>query len=72
MDRAFLRKHLAQAERHVAEGERHVARQQEIVAKLERDGHDATTARALLAQFVQTLKGHQADRDRVRDELDHQ
>lgn len=39
------------AERHVAEGERRVWRQRELVARLERHGHDATAATLLLRQF---------------------
>jgi hemerythrin len=65
---------LAEADRHVAEGEQHVARQREMVAELERDGHDAKAARELLRQFEQTLAMHVADRDRWRGEsrgLDH-
>ncbi len=70
-DRVQLREHLALAERHVAEGERVVARQREIVAELERDGHDAAAAQArqLLAQFEELLALHVADRDRLRKEL---
>jgi len=69
MDRALWEQHLTQAERHVAEGERHIARQQEIVAELERDGHDTRLAHELLLQFEQSLAMHIADRDRLREEL---
>ena len=40
---------LVQAERHVTLGEHHIARQREIIAKLERNGHDSTKAKELLA-----------------------
>lgn len=42
---------LLMAERHVAEGEQRVRRQQELVAELERDGHDVRDAKLLLRQF---------------------
>lgn len=43
--------HLAQARPHVATGEQHVARQIEIIGQLERDDHDSSRAKQLLAQF---------------------
>ena len=48
---------LAQAERHVTEAEARIARQREIIAELDRDGHERTAAKArqLLATFQQTL-----------------
>ena len=48
---------LAQAERHVREAEERIARQQEIIAELDRDGHERTAAQArqLLTAFEQTL-----------------
>lgn len=61
--------HLAQAGRRVAEGERHIVGQQNVVTELERDGHDATIALALLRRFEETLALHIADRDRLRAEL---
>jgi hypothetical protein len=63
-------KHLAQAERHVAEGLEHIRQQQEIVAGLERDGHDATQARALLKTFLETQASHEEGLARIRAELD--
>ena len=66
MGRAMLQANLAQAECHVAEGERHIARQREIVAELERDGHDSTDAMLLLYQFADIQCLHVADRDRLR------
>lgn len=69
MDRAMVRDHLAKAEGHVDLGHRHVARQREIVAELERDGHDVRDAKRLLETFEKLLKMHIADRDRLRREL---
>jgi hypothetical protein len=70
MDRRMIEEHLAQAQRHIAQGNRHVAQQREIVDKLERDGHDASRAWSLLAQFEELLAMHIADRDRLRKELE--
>jgi hypothetical protein len=61
--------HLAQARRHVAIGERHIARQRELVIELERDGHDASSAKQLLVQFEELQALHIADRDRLEQEL---
>jgi hypothetical protein len=44
IDRKILERHLAQAERHVAVGQEHLIRQRELIAQLERDGHDASEA----------------------------
>jgi hypothetical protein len=69
MDRAFLEQLLVQAEQHVSLGERHIARQREIVAKLERDGHDSTQAKELLAVFLATQAAHVAGPERLQEEL---
>jgi hypothetical protein len=69
MQRAMLVRHLEMARRHVAEGERHVARQRELVAELERDGHDTAQSRDLLKQFEELLALHVSDRDRIEQEL---
>ncbi len=66
----MLRKHLTQAEKHVASGEQHVRRQRELVAELERDGHDTAVAKQLLAEFERLWEMHIADRDRIQRELD--
>jgi hypothetical protein len=65
MDRQQVRQHLALADEHGALGAKHVARQREIIAELHRDGHDTTTACALLAQFEEMPAMHVADRDRL-------
>jgi hypothetical protein len=61
--------HLTKANRHVAEAERHVAQQREIVAQLEREGHDYSDAKELLARFEELQALHIADRDRLQREL---
>jgi arginine repressor len=65
----MLEEHLSQAEQHIALGERHIARQREIVAELERDGHDITEATRLLTLFEETQLLHLTDRDRIQREL---
>jgi hypothetical protein len=40
MDRAMLKRHLAQAKVHVEVGRKHIVRQRKVIAKLERHGHD--------------------------------
>ncbi|MEY9199401.1 bifunctional non-homologous end joining protein LigD [Sinorhizobium fredii] len=62
---ALIEKHLAKAERHVAEGEEHVARQTNILAELERNGHDTKQARELLETFRELLASHIEDRNRL-------
>ncbi|HEY1891029.1 MAG TPA: hypothetical protein VGG63_11520 [Steroidobacteraceae bacterium] len=69
MDRTLLKDHLAQAERHIATGERTLDQQRELIRDLERDGHDARSARALLESFEQLQTLHFADRERILDEL---
>lgn len=67
--RALLKRHPEQAERHVALSEIHVGRQRELVAELERDGHDTRSHRALLKQFEDLRALHIRHRDRIRGEL---
>jgi hypothetical protein len=69
MDQEMLRQHLEQAEEHVKAGENNIARQREVITTLEGDGHDTTTARAVLVQFEELQAMHIADRNRIRGEL---
>ena len=69
MDRALILQNLAKAEEHVVLGQEHVWNQRKLVDRLEHDGHDATSARALLAQFEKLLVLHIEDRDRLEREL---
>ncbi|WP_191059322.1 hypothetical protein [Geminicoccus harenae] len=50
---------LAQACRYVQEGQRHIAEQQARVAALDRDGHDTSPFRAVLATLEESLRLHQ-------------
>ena len=65
MDRKMELDHLAVAERAVAQGERHIEREERMIADLDRDGHDTTQARALLATYRLTQADHVAHRNRL-------
>lgn len=69
MDREMMLRHLLEAERHVAQGERHVDEQRKLVEELRRDGHDIKQSLELLDTFLETLKMHKEDRDRIQAEL---
>jgi Spy/CpxP family protein refolding chaperone len=69
MDPEILQQHLFQAEEHVALGEQHISRQRELIAELDRDGHDTKEARQLLATFEQLQALHVEDRDRLRRKI---
>ena len=71
MDRALLERNLAVAEKHVLRGEEHVRQQRELVAQLERDGHDALLSREILKTFEQSLRMHVENRDRLIAQLSH-
>src|SRR5215469_17196059 len=63
MDQGALQQHLAQAERHIARGVVHLARQRELIAKLDRAGHDTEEARAILDTLMETQVLHLQDRE---------
>ena len=65
----MLRRHLAEAKAHVEMGSKTLARQRELIAELERDGHDSTQARAMLKQFEEVQAMHITDRERILREL---
>ena len=69
MDREMILQHLAQAREHVALGTAHITRQMEIIAELERGGHDSTEAQLLLKRFVELQVEHTKHRDRLEKEL---
>jgi hypothetical protein len=69
MDRETLEKSLTQVEAHVAKGHERIALQHEVIAELEREGHDTVPARELLATFEKTQAMHVANRDRIASTL---
>jgi hypothetical protein len=64
-DRTALLERFSAVLRHVAIGETNIARQREIVARLERGGHNSLEARSLLASFEEIQDMHIAHRDRL-------
>jgi hypothetical protein len=69
MDREMLKRHLAQTEEHIATGDKNIARQRDVIAQLERDGHDTASARSFLREFEQLQALHIAERERLLREL---
>ncbi len=69
MNRSALLERLAQACRDIAMGEQTIVRLREIIARLERGGHNSSTAKELLARFEELQKSPIADRDRLEKEL---
>jgi hypothetical protein len=63
VDQGALQQHLAQAERHIARGVVHLARQRELIAELDRAGHDTEEARAILDTLMETQVLHLHDRE---------
>jgi hypothetical protein len=55
MDRAMELEHLEKAQTDIAKGRERIERQIELVERLGRDGHDQSTATALLETMLQTL-----------------
>jgi hypothetical protein len=63
------REAVEEAERHIAQAEVLLARQQKVVAQLERDGHNAEAARALLATMAESLEQMRVHRRIIQAEL---
>jgi len=69
MDRDYLIDYFAAVERHIAQREMSLAHQEQLIAELDRDGHDTTDAlglRATLKSSQELLKG---ERERILREL---
>ena len=69
MDRASLEQMLAEAEQRVTLCELPIARQREVIAKLERDGHDTDQALDLLELFLAMQASLVKDCDRRLERL---
>jgi hypothetical protein len=69
MDREMLKRHLAQGEENIATGDKNIARQRDVIAQLERDGHDTASARSFLREFEQLQAVLTAERERLLSEL---
>ena len=66
----MVEQHLAEAERHIAQGADHVIKQESLIAELDRDGHDTTEAKKVLATLRETQALHVEGRDRILKELE--
>ena len=71
MNREFVEKGLAQAERHVAEGEAILARQRVAIVASERIGGNVARFKELLCFFEDSQRVHVTDRDRLRKDLEN-
>ena len=71
MNRDFVERALAQAERHVAEGEAILTRQRAAIVASERIGGNVARFKELLSVFEDSQRVHVADRDRLRKDLEN-
>ena len=69
MDRASLEQMLAEAEQRVTLSEFRISRQRELIAELERNGHDADQAISLLDLFLAAQASLVKDCDRLLERL---
>jgi hypothetical protein len=69
IDREKILRQLAHVHNQVAEGDRSVARHRQAVAELERNGHDASLARKMLAYAEHVQKMNLAERQRLEQIL---
>ena len=67
--RAFVEKHLAQAEVFIRDIEERVDAQRRIIEEMEKESRDTKHAAAVLRLLKHSLELHVADRDRLRAEL---
>jgi hypothetical protein len=70
MERLLLCQRVEEAKRHVDDNECRLARQRQILADLERRGHDTTVALESLERLEKMQCAHVAELDRVLVELD--
>ena len=69
MDRATLEDLLREAESLLHRGELSIAFQREVIAKLERGGHNVTAAKLFLRRLESQQARHIADRNRLFQQL---
>jgi hypothetical protein len=70
MNRALELEHLRKAEQDIANGRERIMRQNQLIEGLERHGHDATTAKALLSTMHASLSVMEEHRVLIMKELD--
>ena len=71
MNRDFLLKFIAEAERHVTESAALIRQHHEIIAGLRENGSDATRAERLLDSTIGVLAAHERYLAYLRDLLGH-
>ena len=59
MNRDFLLKHIAEAERHVTETAAHIQQHHEVIARLRENGSDTRNAERLLHNTIGVLAAHE-------------
>jgi hypothetical protein len=69
MSQTGIEQHLTQTLEHIALGEVNMARQRQLIAELQRDGHDTTEAMELLAMLEETQRIHVETRERLQQQL---
>jgi len=69
MDDLREREHLVLAERHIAEAKAHIARQKEVIAELERGGHETDLAVGMLRALERCLQGFERHRALILKQL---
>ena len=69
MDRKMELDHLALAEKAIAEGDRHIDREEQMIADLDRGGHDTRLARETLATLRRMQAEHVAHRNLILEML---
>jgi len=71
MNRDFLLKYIAEAERHVTESAALIQQRHEIIAGLRENGSDITRAQRLLDNTIGVLAAHERYLAYLRDLLGH-
>jgi hypothetical protein len=70
MDREERQQQLARAEQRVAQGLAQIEKQRGVIEQLERDGRDATRAKAFFGMLLDSQALYEQHRDRMKQELE--
>jgi hypothetical protein len=69
MDHAQEQEHLRKADADIAGARERIERQRTLIARMEENGHNVTTAKALLQTMRETLAVMEEHRQTILDEL---
>jgi hypothetical protein len=72
MDRQALLDHLVEAEHRVAFGSNKIQEQYRLIAELMRHGEDTVEAVSVLNKLLEAQETHEANRDRLKAELEEE